>query len=169
MERGFYSLDDDEAQQDAAIEAAEAPPPVVPAQDITIIAEASEVLPAGTAVKFDGGKAPVYQGFLNRFPRAILSVAFVSEYGFRKYGSYDGWEKVPDGLNRYTDAKNRHALLQSIEGAYDEGDSGLAHAAQEAWGAMARLEMLLREKKIEMRRGNEIKDGKPVLGTARVA
>jgi hypothetical protein len=118
-------------------------------------------------VKFDGGKAPIYQGFLNRFPRAIVGIAMVSEYGQRKYGTYDGWEKVPDGLNRYTDAKARHMLNQTIEGPYDDGDSGLAHALQEAWGAMARAEMLLQAKAIEIRRGNEIVNGKPVLGTAR--
>jgi hypothetical protein len=120
-----------------------------------------------SAVKHDAGKAPVYQGFLNRFPRAIMACAWVSEYGFRKYGTFDGWEKVPDGLNRYTDAKARHMVLQSIEGSYDDGDSGLAHAAQEFWGAAARLEMLLRNGEIEMRRGNEIVDGKPVFGTAK--
>lgn len=123
--------------------------------------------PPNTAVKFDAGKAPVYQGFLNRFPRAIMGVALVSDYGFRKYGSYDGWEKVPDGLNRYTDAKGRHGLLQSIEGPYDEQDSGLAHASQEAWNAMARYEMLLRSGEVKLRIGNQIVNGKPVLGTAK--
>lgn len=124
-----------------------------------------------TAIKHDGGKAPVWQGFLNRFPLAVMGVALVSEYGFRKYGTYDGWEKVPDGLNRYTDAKARHEVLQSIEGPYDDNDSGLAHALQEAWNAMARAQILLATRQIEMRRGNEIevKDGKPypVLGTAK--
>lgn len=161
MERGFYSLDGDEPepQQEAA------PPPSAPIE-ATITIVAPDAIP-GTAVKFDGGKAPIYQGFLNRFPRAIVGIAMVSEYGQRKYGTYDGWEKVPDGLNRYTDAKARHMLNQTIEGPYDDMDSGLAHALQEAWGAMARAEMLLQAKAIEIRRGNEIVNGKPVLGTAR--
>lgn len=163
MERGFYSLDGDEPERnDMGAENHPQPPqPIEPT--ITIIA------PDGPspAVKFDGGKAPIYQGFLNRFPRAIVGIAMVSEYGQRKYGTYDGWEKVPDGLNRYTDAKARHMLNQSIEGAYDDNDSGLAHALQEAWGAMARAELLLQGRAIEIRRGNEIVNGKPVLGTAR--
>lgn len=163
MERGFYSLDpaDDDATPPETVEHV-----VIggPTQQITIVAPDA---PRDTAVKFDDGKAPIYQGFLNRFPRAIVGVALVSEYGFRKYGSYDGWEKVPNGLVRYTDAKARHGVLQSIEGAYDEQDSGLAHAAQEAWNAMARYEILLRSGELKLRRGNEIKDGKPVLGTAK--
>jgi hypothetical protein len=123
--------------------------------------------PKDVAVKFDDGKAPIFQGFINRFPRAIIGVALVSEYGQRKYGSYDGWERVPNGLARYTDAKFRHAVAQSIDGPYDEYDSGLAHAAQEAWNAMARYEMLLRSGEVKLMRGNDIVDGKPVLATAR--
>jgi len=145
----------------------EAPAPQPAAPQPEVVVGDTRIIPDTKAVKFDDGKAPVYQGFINRFPRAIMGVALVSEYGFRKYGSYDGWERVPDGLNRYTDAKGRHMLLQSIEGPYDDGDSGLAHAAQEAWNAMARYEMLLRDGKVKLRRGNLIENGKPVLGTAK--
>lgn len=119
------------------------------------------------ATKFDGGKSPIYNGFLRYFPRAVDAVAMVSEYGQRKYGTWGGWHDVPDGIARYTDAKCRHMVKQESEGPYDDGDSGLAHAAQEAWNAMARLELLLEQGKVENRRGNEIKDGKPVLGTAK--
>lgn len=167
MERGFYSLDSDggEEQQPERNDMGAENHPQPPPQNITIVAPDA---PVG-AVKFDGGKAPIYQGFLNRFPRAIQGIAMVSEYGFRKYGTYDGWEKVPDGLNRYTDAKARHENLQSIEGPYDVRDSGLPHALQEAWNAMARAELLLQAGTIVVTRGNEIKDGKPVLETARPA
>jgi hypothetical protein len=172
MERGFYSLDDDNEAQDEqrvqaeraemALEAAAERPP----QNITIVVQ--EPVPGG-AVKFDGGKAPIYQGFLARFPRAIKAVANVSAYGFAKYGTFDGWEKVPNAIKRYTDAKARHATLQEIEGPYDIHDSGLAHAAQEAWGAFARLELLLQQGLVKDMTGNIIKDGKPVLGTAKEA
>lgn len=117
--------------------------------------------------KLDYGKAPVWQGFLNYFPRAIMAVAMVSEYGKRKYGEWGGFRRVPDALLRYADGQARHELLQSIEGPYDDSDSGLAHLAQDAWNAMARLDMALEQGVIESRRGNDIADGKPVLGTAR--
>jgi hypothetical protein len=119
------------------------------------------------AKKFDADKIPVYEGFDRYFPRAKLCLAMVSEYGFRKYGSWGGWKKLLDGIVRYTSAKSRHSIYQEIEGAYDAGDSGLPHAAHEAWNAMAKLEMLLEQGEIDIMRGNDIVDGKPVLGTAR--
>lgn len=125
----------------------------------------------GGASKYDANKIPLYQGFKRYFPRAALAVALVSEYGFRKYGTWGGWHDVPDGVNRYTDAKSRHDTMQDIEGPYDDLDSGLAHAAQEAWNALAKLELALEQGQIELRRGNEIEfvNGKPqpILGTAK--
>jgi len=119
--------------------------------------------------KFDGGKAPIASLFMRYFPRAVQAVANVSEYGARKY-TPEGWKTVPDGIARYGDAMARHEIKQFIEGPYDDGDSGLSHAAQVAWNAMARLELALAAGKIEDRRGNDIgSDGKPVLGTARKA
>lgn len=124
----------------------------------------------GSAVKYDGAKAPVVQGFLHYFPNAMMAVAWVSEYGSRKY-AWRGWQDVENGIVRYTDADARHLLLEGIEGPYDDNDSGLAHAVQHAWNAMARVERMIVEKQIEVRRGNDIdkSSGKPlpVLGTAR--
>lgn len=120
----------------------------------------------GGATKLDAGKSPLWEGFINYFPDAMIGVGFVSEYGHRKYGEWGGWHNVPEGISRYGDAKARHLVLQAKE-AYDDGDSGLAHALQEAWNAMARAQLLIEQGKIEIRRGNDIKDGKPVLGTAR--
>lgn len=120
----------------------------------------------GGATKLDAGKAPVFNGFINYFPRAMIAVAWVSEYGFRKYGEWGGWRKVLDGISRYFDGNSRHHVMQGIE-PYDDSDSGLAHAAQDAWNAMAKLELMLTEGKIEARRGNDVVDGKPVLDTAR--
>lgn len=93
--------------------------------------------------KLDLGKAPVTRGALEYFPRALCEVANVSEVGARKY-SWKGWESVPDGVVRYGDAIGRHLLAQGFE-AYDK-DTGLLHAAQVAWNALARLELILREK-----------------------
>ena len=93
--------------------------------------------------KADEGKAPILQGLLQYFPRALKEVALVSSAGAKKY-SWKGWEKVPDGPSRYGDALGRHLLAEAVEGQFD-GDTGLLHSAQVAWNALARLELLLRE------------------------
>jgi len=95
--------------------------------------------------KGDLGKSPVFRGLLDYFPRAVEAVAEVSAIGARKY-SWKGWESVPDGLNRYTDALARHLTGLSIEGDFDK-DTGALHRAQIAWNAMAALEIYLREAK----------------------
>lgn len=94
--------------------------------------------------KLDAGKPPVMQGMLQYFPRAINAVAEVSAVGAKKY-SWKGWESVQDGINRYGDALARHLLASTIEGPYDK-DTGLLHDTQVAWNALARLELILREK-----------------------
>ena len=83
------------------------------------------------------------QGLLEQFPRACIEVARVSEFGAAKY-TWGGWQTVEDGVRRYGEAATRHVLKEVIEGPSDE--SGLLHAAHECWNALARLELLLREK-----------------------
>jgi hypothetical protein len=134
--------------------------------------EQARVGDTGSARKMDFGKAPIYQGFDKYFARGKFAVAMVSEYGDRKYAIHPNhyttqWCDVPDGFNRYADGQARHQLKPEIEGPYDDDDSGLPHLAQEAWNAMAKLERALRDGVIEIRRGNDIVDGKPILGTAR--
>lgn len=127
----------------------------------------SRVTEEKPGMKFDSGKAPIDSLFLRYFPRAIEAVAMVSEYGARKYEVMN-WLKVDNGVERYTDGLGRHKLKEHTEGPYDDGDSGLAHAAQVAWNALARLELMLKADMIENRRGNDIgPEGKPILGTAR--
>lgn len=95
--------------------------------------------------KFDTGKAPVFQGFMQYFPRAIRAVANVSAFGAKKYSvAYDdqNWRKVDNAVNRYRDARERHMLDEQIDGLYAP-DSNLLHAAHNAWNAMAYLELLL--------------------------
>jgi len=130
--------------------------------------EVSPVGEEGSATKRDVGKSPIWQGCINYFPRALHAVANVSDYGNRKYGEWGGFALVPNAVPRYNDALGRHLVKECTEGPYDDNDSGLSHAAQVAWNALARLEMMLRDKVIEDRRGNDIVDGKPVLGTAKV-
>ena len=93
--------------------------------------------------KLDAGKSPVMQGCLQYFPRALLEVAKVSLKGAKKY-SWKGWEHVVDGPTRYGNALSRHILAEAIEGPYDS-DTKELHAAQVAWNALARLELILRE------------------------
>lgn len=94
--------------------------------------------------KLDHGKSPVSRGVLQYFPRALKEVANISQFGANKY-VWKGWEQVPDGINRYGDALGRHILDEEIDGPIDP-TTGLRHAAQVAWNALARLELILRQK-----------------------
>jgi hypothetical protein len=94
-------------------------------------------------IKYDGGKAPMFRGAISYFPRAIEAVSAVSGFGASKY-AWKGWENVDDGYNRYSDAMVRH-LAREGQGEVLDPDSGLLHAAHVAWGALARLELLIKE------------------------
>lgn len=96
------------------------------------------------SIKYDFGKAGVFQGLINYFPNSLKAVAEVSTFGASKY-AWNGWEGVQDGFNRYKNAQFRHALAHSAGEEYDP-DSQLLHLAHEAWGALASLELYLREK-----------------------
>lgn len=96
------------------------------------------------AIKYDGGKPCAFRGLVQYFPRACLAVSEISTFGAQKY-AWSGWEGVEDGINRYSDALVRH-LLKEGSGEVVDPDSGLLHAAHTAWGALARLELILREK-----------------------
>jgi len=110
------------------------------------------VSPSTPGAKLDAGKTPVARGCLHYFPRALKAVAEVSEVGANKY-TWKGWETVPDGFTRYTDAMSRHLLAESSDGIWDDAPNGtgLLHAACVAWNALARLELLLREKQPDKR------------------
>lgn len=99
---------------------------------------------AGGAVKYDGGKAPIFRGLIDYFPRAVEGVAAISAFGASKY-AWKGWEGVSDGYNRYSDAMVRH-LIEEGKGDVLDSDSGLLHAAHTCWNALARLELLMRER-----------------------
>lgn len=93
------------------------------------------------SVKHDQGK-PRPSLVLGSMSRALNAVIEVAEHGAAKY-EVDGWTRVPNGQQRYTDATLRH-LLADVGGEARDPDSGLLHAAQVAWGALARLELELR-------------------------
>lgn len=95
------------------------------------------------AIKYDGGKPCVFQGVIEYFPRALWGVAEISTFGANKY-AWKGWQDVDNGYKRYQDAKYRHALKQAMGETFDD-DSKLMHLKHEAWGALAALELYLRE------------------------
>lgn len=95
------------------------------------------------AIKYDGGKPSVFQGVIEYFPRALWGVAEISTFGANKY-AWAGWEGVENGYKRYKDAQYRHAL-KSAMGEVVDPDSTLQHLKHEAWGALATLELYLRE------------------------
>lgn len=95
--------------------------------------------------KMDVGKAEIFAGLVDYFPRALNEVALVSDYGAQKY-SRGGWRTVPDAYVRYGNSLGRH-YFASATGDYDTGPAGsdLLHDAQVAWNALARLEIGLRD------------------------
>lgn len=106
----------------------------------------SEADPSGRApntpgAKLDAAKPSVARGLLWYFPNACKEIARVSVAGARKY-TWSGWETVPDGYNRYSDAAARH-LLDAPQ--VIDADTGAYHLAQVAWNAMAALELYIRE------------------------
>ena len=82
---------------------------------------------------------------INDMPRALMAVAEVASFGALKY-SKSNWLHVKNGVERYTNAMDRHRIKEGVE--THDGDSGLMHAAHTAWNALARLELMLREEEI---------------------
>ena len=108
-------------------------------------------------VKLDQGKNLVGLCFKD-FARALYQVSKVTTYGATKH-TPGGWLTVPDGHARYTDAMLRHFLAECAgrDGSTSrDEESGLYHAAQVAWNALARLDLMLRAVEIH---DNERKAG----------
>lgn len=97
------------------------------------------IKPGEPGAKLDDGK--ILAGVLSDFSLALIEVAKVGTFGAKKY-SRGGWQSVPDGCQRYYDAKWRHLLAERHETIAP--DSGLLHAAHEAWNCLARLELMMR-------------------------
>jgi hypothetical protein len=91
--------------------------------------------------KTDKGKPDC--SLLLYFGKALTAVSEVGTFGAEKY-TRGGWQTVADGINRYTAAMLRHVLQENYE-EYDR-DLPVMHAAQVAWNALARLELMLRGK-----------------------
>lgn len=93
--------------------------------------------------KLDAGKNRLGL-VLGDFARALTEVGRVGTYGANKYTDR-GWVSVPNGVDRYTDALYRHLMREAI-GEDVDPDTGIHHAAHAAWNALARLDLLIREK-----------------------
>lgn len=92
--------------------------------------------------KVDAGKVRMHL-ITGGMARAITEVAKVGTFGAAKYTD-NGWIAVPDGFRRYEDAQQRHAAKRHMGETHDP-DSSLLHLAHEAWNAMAKLDLYLRE------------------------
>lgn len=91
--------------------------------------------------KLDAGKNRLGLVLLG-FSRALQAVGQVDTYGAGKYTD-NGWTEVEAGEQRYTDAMLRH-LLREGAGESIDPETNLRHAAQVAWNALARLDLMLR-------------------------
>ena len=112
-------------------------------------------------MKYDTGKVKANIIFED-FSDALYEIARVCTYGDKKY-KRSSWKTVPNALERYSDAKSRHLLEQYRKtgaGEYDE-ESELLHAAHEAWGALARLQLITEVKYLKQKQQFE---GMPPLG-----
>ena len=92
--------------------------------------------------KLDNGKQ--LASVLLDFSRALSKVADIGTFGAQKY-TRRGWEAVPNGEERYTDAMIRH-LLKHGQGEEFDPDHGIEHLAAVIWNACAALELKLRRK-----------------------
>ena len=98
--------------------------------------------PHAPGAKLDAGK--VKAGVLEDFSLALWEVARVGTFGAEKY-TRGGWQEVPNGQERYKDAKWRHLLKKRHE--ENDQESDIEHMAHEAWNILAELELKLRSKR----------------------
>ena len=115
---------------------------------------------SGGGRKDDKGKAPIYQGVIQYFPRAVAAVSRISEFGSKKYAWGTDWWHLEDAFERYSDALCRHLLKEATE--ENDSESGLQHAAHAAWCALGRLEVKLAEAE-KRADGQAVKDRLEVL------
>ena len=94
-----------------------------------------------SGAKFDAGKNRLGL-VLGEFARALEQVGEVGTFGAGKY-TPGGWVTVPNGIERYTDAMLRH-YMQEAKGEVLDAQTGLLHAAHQAWNSLARLDLILR-------------------------
>ncbi len=92
----------------------------------------------------DDSEKPRCSLVLGDFSKALLRVSEVGTLGAIKYDD-SNWLFVPNATQRYDDAMLRHWLAEK-SGKDNDEETGLEHAAHTAWNALARLELILRNK-----------------------
>lgn len=111
-------------------------------QPTTLEADPNGIDQHAPGAKLDAGKlrpALVLDGFAN----ALEAVVKVGTDGAAKYTD-NGWKEVANGFARYSDAEGRHRLKRGKGETHDK-DSGSLHLAHEAWNALAKLELYLKD------------------------
>lgn len=98
--------------------------------------------PHEPGAKVDAGKVQP-RLIIEGMARALWAVSEVATFGAMKY-TPGGWVLVPNGRERYADAGYRHVLKRAI-GEDTDPDSKLQHLAHEAWNALAKLDLAIRE------------------------
>lgn len=137
-----------------------------PEENVTLVEATSysaeargEVDPSGRpssekGTKLDAGKI-LPRLVLGEFSRALTEVVKVGTKGARKY-TPRGWIEVPNGIERYAEAADRHQLQvnqgvvwdtdDGLEGGpVTKGGTGERHKAQVLWNLLAELELELRQ------------------------
>jgi hypothetical protein len=114
---------------------------VVPAVAGCGVSQGEEVLCScncddSKAAKADAGKP---RGFRMLPPDTLAELAEIYTYGCQKYAR-DSWRNVPDAVERYYDAMERHL------GAFNKGEefdveSGKRHLAHALWNLVAVCEL----------------------------
>lgn len=107
--------------------------------------------PHTKGAKVDAGK-PRMDLVLGGFSEALLEVAKVGTFGANKYTD-DGWQEVPKGKERYSDAMLRHWAYEKSGEEFDN-ESNLLHASHLAWNALARLSFILKDMETGNDKGN---------------
>lgn len=98
--------------------------------------------PHAPGAKLDAGKLrPTL--VIRDMARALEAVIKVATDGANKY-TPGGWLEVPNAKERYEDADLRH-MLKRFKGEPVDADSKSLHLAHNAWNALAKLELHLRE------------------------
>lgn len=95
--------------------------------------------------KYSQDKAPMGM-LLKQFPLALEAVAMRSKQGHEgKYRDQDrdwmNFKRVPNAIEQYTDGTARH--LADI----GDDEDNLGHASATAWNALARLQLIMENKK----------------------
>jgi len=108
-------------------------------------------------MKFCKGKnrvGLVLQGFAS----AVWEMGWVGTQGANKYED-NSWQSVPDGIQKYMEALDRHVLLWKMGEEFDP-EFNTHHLAHAAWNCLAILSLLMVEnnwKKFEERNSHEQK------------